>query len=107
MKQVIAIIVLLMCGTLLSLSAQEVPKEVMLAFKKGDASLLDASFNDEVECFWLSTVGKKTTAQGALKALDQFFSQHQVSDFSVLHKGTRNEAFFAIATLQCEKENFE
>ncbi len=72
--------------------------EVVSAIKKGNASQLSKFFDNTIE---ITVADKKNTyskSQAEL-VLKDFFSNSEVKDFSIIHKGDNSGAQFIIGTL--------
>lgn len=78
--------------------AQDVPKEVIVAFGKGNPKELGTYLGHDLD---LVIQGKavKTGKKKALAEMDAFFSKHKIKGFAVRHKGQRGESSFIIGTL--------
>jgi len=75
----------------------EVPNELIRAFKEGRGDGVAAFFNDNVELI-LPKADNFYTKQQAKSILTDFFRRNPVKDFVVVHKGTKENATFLIAT---------
>lgn len=85
--------------------AQDVPAEVVVAFRKGNSQELDKYLGDKVDLI----IQNKSTHVDKLVAeetLSGFFSDNKVSDFNVNHQGRRDESGFIIGTLTTSNGNF-
>ncbi len=83
----------------------EIPSDVITAFKTGDAGKLSSYLNANVEL----VIGKTNdvfSKQQATGIINDFFKKNKVSDFSVLHNGNRESAGFVIGTLSTANGSF-
>lgn len=101
-------IVLLLTGLFICMSpilAQDMPAEVVEAFRKGNSQELDRFLGDKVDLIIQdkSAHADKLTAEATLS---DFFSGNKVSGFHVNHQGRRDESGFIIGTLTTSNGNF-
>ncbi len=92
----------------LALTAQEqvkIPAGISIAIKAGNAAELSKYINSTVELILLDKEDfyKKNVAETILK---DFFNEYHTKDFIIRHQGARNDAQYAIGTLETEKGNF-
>lgn len=88
-----------------SLLAQDVPDEIIGAFKKGNSQDLNRYLCDKVDVIIdnnSTTLDKAKTAE----KMAAFFGANKVSGFSVNHKGKRDESSFVIGTLTTSNGNY-
>lgn len=88
-----------------SLFAQDIPAEVLTAFKKGESEELNAYLGSKLELIIgdKPPVADKATAQ---KMLAAFFKENKVLQFNINHRGQRNESSFIVGTLQTANATF-
>lgn len=99
---------LVLVGLFLSLSvacAQQEFSDLVDAFKKSDARLLEKKMDDQVDLILLNH-SVKSNRRKAVAMLDDFFAQNKVSDFEVIHEGKRRESGFFIGKLSTEQGAF-
>lgn len=99
---------LLMIGVILSVTvalAQDVPAEVITAFKRGSSVELGKYLGDNVELLILNRTSNdnKATAEATMHT---FFAQNEVSAFNVNHQGKKGESSFVIGTLNTSTGNY-
>ncbi len=83
------------CGQNLYAQQNEVPSELVKAFKTANADAVSKYFNNNVDMTVPSAENLYTKAQ-AKGILVDFFRRNQVKDFIVVHKGTKENAAFLI-----------
>ncbi len=103
---VIPVIILSLCSV--SLSAQDqanIPGEISIAFKAGNAAELSKYMNSTIELLLLDKEDfyKKNVAETILK---DFFAEYKAKDFTIRHQGAKNDAQYAIGNLKTEKGDF-
>ena len=81
-----------------ALMAQNVPVEIVTAFKKGNSVGLKPFLGERVELI-IQNKTNSYTAQVAENSLNGFFSNNKVNDFTVNHQGNRDDSSFVIGTL--------
>lgn len=102
------IAVLLISFSCLSSTAQDqanIPGEISIAFKAGNAAELSKYMNSTIELLLLDKEDfyKKNVAEAILK---DFFTEYQTKDFTIRHQGAKNDAQYAIGNLKTEKGDF-
>lgn len=82
-----------------------IPGEISIAFKAGNAAELSKYMNSTIELLLLDKEDfyKKNVAESILK---DFFTEHQTKDFTIRHQGAKNDAQYAIGNLKTEKGDF-
>ncbi len=90
------------------MSAQDqanIPGEISLAFKAGNAAELSKYMNSTIELLLLDKEDfyKKNVAETILK---DFFAEYRAKDFTIRHQGAKNDAQYAIGNLKTEKGDF-
>jgi len=108
MKSLYIIPVLLISFSSLVATAQDqanIPGEISIAFKAGNAAELSKYMNSTIELLLLDKEDfyKKNVAESILK---DFFTEHQTKDFTIRHQGAKNDAQYAIGNLKTEKGDF-
>ncbi len=83
------------CGQSIYAQQNEVPAELVNAFKAADANAVSMYFNDNVDMTVPRAEDLYTKAQ-AKGILADFFRRNPVRDFVVVHKGTKENAAFLI-----------
>lgn len=100
--------VLLLTGLLFcmsSLFAQDVPTEVISAFKKGNSQELGRNLGNKVNLI-IQDKSTNSDKQVAEEVMADFFSANKVSGFNVNHQGKRDESGFIIGTLTTANGNY-
>lgn len=85
--------------------AQEVPAEVVMAFKKGSSTELSVYLGDKVDMI-IQNDSKNVSKTVAEKMMEAFFTQNKVNGFTVNHKGKRNDSGFFVGTLETNNGNY-
>lgn len=97
------IIPILLIGTLFLrggtlMNDEEVPRDIVIAFKVGTAKELARFFNDNLEL----AVGEKEDVYSKSQAeriMDNFFINHPPKSFEFIHQGGKESARYAIGKL--------
>lgn len=92
---------------LLSVAAhsENIPPELITAFKTGDATKLAMFFSNSVELtlFDKEEIYSKTQAEMIMR---DFFAQHIPTQFKILHQGGKDNSKYAIGNLICGATSF-
>ena len=86
-------------STFAMVAQEELPKEMVNAFKKGEAESLKPYLADKVQFIVERKVSEPLIQKEAVVYLKEFFEQNRPSDFSILHKSIRENTGFFIAKL--------
>jgi hypothetical protein len=78
--------------------SQEIPRDIAIAFKVGNADELSRYFNNTIELVILDKEDVYSKVQ-AKQIIDQFFSDHTPKSFEFVHQGGKEESQFAIGKL--------
>lgn len=81
----------------LAAQTNEVPNELIRGFKEGKGDVVAAFLNNNVELI-IPKTDNFFTRQQAKSILTDFFRRNPVKDFVVVHKGTKENATFLMAT---------
>ena len=103
----ITFLLLLLTGLLSSpfyVKAQ-IPDEIILSLKSGNAKVLSNYFNQNVELVVLDNDNVYSKAQ-AQQIVSNFFSSFTPENFTILHKGGKEGAKYVIGTLKTKNGNF-
>lgn len=76
----------------------QVPDEVILSLKTGNASTLSSYFNDNIELVVLDKDDVYSKDQ-AKQIVSSFFSSHSAQRFTIIHQGGKEGARYAIGNL--------
>ncbi|MCW0482633.1 DUF4783 domain-containing protein [Gaoshiqia sediminis] len=83
----------------------QIPDEVVLSLKTGNASTLSSYFNQNIEMVVLDQDDVYSKAQ-AQQIVTNFFSQHKAQGFSIIHQGGKEGAKYAIGNLSTNQGTF-
>jgi len=85
--------------------ADEIPRDIAIAFKVGTAKELARFFNDNLE---LSITGKEDiySKSQAERIVDDFFTKYPPKSFEFIHEGGKTDAQYAIGKLVTFNGNF-
>lgn len=77
---------------------QDIPRDIAIAFKVGNAEELANYFNNTIELVILDKEDVYSKVQ-AQQILDDFFTDHFPKSFEIIHQGGKEESKFAIGKL--------
>jgi len=77
---------------------QEIPRDISIAFKVGNAEELARFFNNTIELVILDKEDVYSKLQ-AQQIIDNFFTDHFPKSFEIIHQGGKEESKFAIGKL--------
>jgi ABC-type hemin transport system substrate-binding protein len=83
----------------------QIPDDVILSLKSGNAKVLAGYFNQNIELVILDDDNVYSKAQ-AEQIVGNFFSRHQPERFSVLHQRGKEGAQYVIGNLSTRQETF-
>lgn len=83
----------------------EISNEIIDALNSGDSSTLSSFFNDNVELV-VDNKNDIFSKQQASSIISDFFRKNATSGFSLIHKGEKEAACFAIGTLKTSNGSF-
>ncbi|HPG74004.1 MAG TPA: DUF4783 domain-containing protein [Bacteroidales bacterium] len=83
----------------------DIPVKIFQAMKLGNVDELSKYFNTSIELVVLDKEDVYSKQQ-AVQILKTFFSKYKVKNFTLLHQGGKEEAQYAIGTLETEQGNF-
>jgi hypothetical protein len=83
----------------------QIPDEIILSLKSGNARALSEYFNQNVELVVPESDNVYSKAQAQL-IVNNFFSSHSPQSFSVIHQGGKEGAQYVIGTLGTQKGTF-
>ncbi len=81
----------------ISAQKNDIPNEIISAFKEANANIIASYLNENVELI-TPQADNFFSRQHAKSILADFFRKNPVQDFNVIHKGTKDNASFVIAT---------
>jgi hypothetical protein len=105
LKKLLPVLILLLSVTMADAQTGPLPAEVIKAVKKGDAMAINPYLNSKVELLLPGESGVYSQEQAHF-VLKNFFENHKVTSFEVLHHGTRQNATFAIGEYNCSNEQY-
>lgn len=79
-------------------STAQIPDELILSLKTGNAARLSEYFNQNIELFILDKDDVYSRAQ-AQQIVSNFFSQNKASSFSIIHQSGKEGTKYAIGKL--------
>jgi hypothetical protein len=92
-------IFLLHALSLLTVSGQTVPQELVDAIKAGNASKMSEHFHQSLEMTILDKDYDASKVQ-ASRIMESFFKNHAPTDFTISFEGTKDQSRYAIGTLK-------
>jgi hypothetical protein len=105
-KTVLAHLMLLLFLTgAVSLASAQIPDDIILGLKTGNAKMLGSYFNQNVELVILENDNVYSKAQ-AEQIVTSFFARYQPERFSVIHQGGKEGAQYVIGTLVTKQGSF-
>lgn len=81
------------------------PDGVIMAVKNSDAEKLSVTFNEQIEII-LPHKTAVYSRQQAEMVLKDFFEQHRVTEFQLIHQGKKDKASYAIANYYASNGQF-
>ncbi len=75
------------------------------AMTRGDANAVSAFFNENVELV-VGSVNDVFSNKQASSILADFFRRNRVASFQVIHRGSKDNSAFAIATMRAGNNNY-
>lgn len=104
MKTLISVI-FMFCSLQIANAQHEVSADILKAISDGNATVLSAYFNNNVELA-VGSVNDVFSKQQAAGIMQDFFKNNKVSSLQVLHKGTKESAAFSISTMKTATNTF-
>lgn len=83
----------------------QIPDDVILSLKSGNAAKLANHFSDNVELVVLDNENVYSKAH-AQQVISDFFQKYPPQNFSIIHQGGKDGSNYAIGNLQVENEKF-
>jgi|SRR6056297_441150 len=83
----------------------QIPEEIILCFKSGNAKELSGYFNQNVELVIPQSDNVYSRAQAQL-IVSEFFSHYPPNNFAIIHQGGKEGAHYVIGNLMTEKGAF-
>jgi hypothetical protein len=86
-------------------ASDQIPDEIILSLRTGNAKVLSGYFNDNVELVVLDNDNVYSKAQ-AKQIVSNFFSNFTPESFSVIHQGGKEGSKYVIGNLKTNNGNF-
>lgn len=83
----------------------QIPDEIPISLKTGDAGKLARFFNQNIELVVLESENVYSKAH-AEQVISNFFKNNPPSKFTILHQGGKGDSSYAIGTLTTRNQNF-
>ncbi|RKD92716.1 DUF4783 domain-containing protein [Mangrovibacterium diazotrophicum] len=83
----------------------QIPDELVLSLKTGNASTLSSYFNQNIELFVVDQDDVYSRAQ-AQQIVSNFFNQNKATGFSIIHQSGKEDTKYAIGKLTTNKGVF-
>ncbi|WP_430817741.1 DUF4783 domain-containing protein [Carboxylicivirga sp. RSCT41] len=102
------LLVLLLAFILFQVDAQKtaaLPDGTIMLVKKADAEKLSQSFNDRIEIILPDKTAIYSRKQAEM-VIKNFFNQHSVTEFQLIHQGKKDNASYAIANYHASDGRF-
>ena len=99
------IMLLLFALTVVSQIVNQIPDEIVLSLKSGNAKVLATYFNQNIELVILENDNVYSKAQ-AEQIVNNFFSRYIPERFNVIHQGGKEGAHYVIGNLITKQETF-
>ena len=99
------IMLLLFAFTVVSQIVNQIPDEIVLSLKSGNAKVLATFFNQNIELVILENDNVYSKAQ-AEQIVNNFFSRYVPERFNVIHQGGKEGAHYVIGNLITKQETF-
>ena len=87
------------------LMAQNIPEEVASAFRKANPDALSRCTGSQVELL-VESYTTQTGREAMTREMARFFADHPVKDFTLKHRGKREESGFLVGILTTSKGTF-
>lgn len=100
-----AVLLALVMMTILEPAKAQVPDEIILSLKSGNAKVLSEYFNQNVELVVLDNDNVYSKAQ-AEQIVSNFFNNHEPEGFGVIHNGGKEGAKYVIGNMVTKSGNF-
>jgi Domain of unknown function (DUF4783) len=88
-----------------SVAQEEIPVEIIESLKSGNAKILSAYFNQNVELQILEEVNSYSRAQ-AQQIINKFFSDYQPQEFTIIQQSPQGGPRYIIGSLKTKKRTF-
>ena len=88
-----------------SMAMAQIPDDIIVSLKSGNAAKLADHFSDNVELVVLDNENVYSKAH-AQQVLSDFFKKYPPKNFTIIHQGGKDGSNYAIGNLQVESEKF-
>ncbi|MCU4158243.1 DUF4783 domain-containing protein [Carboxylicivirga sp. A043] len=108
MNQFRYLLTLLLAFVLIEVNAQQtaaLPEGTIMMVKQANAEKLSQSFNEQIEIILPSKTAVYSRKQAEMVIKD-FFNQHSVTEFQLIHQGKKDNASYAIANYHTSNGRF-
>jgi len=105
MKKIFSISVFFILISNHCIFSQNVPEEILTAFKKGNSTLLSQYFNSSIE-LTIENNDNFYSKNQAEQILKDFFNKNSIISFNITHQGEKNDAIFFIGSLNTNKGTY-
>lgn len=95
-RKITLVILAFVFSTMLGMA--QIPDDLVLSFKTGNAVTLSSYFNQNIELFVLDQDDVYSKAQ-AQQIVANFFNQNKPTGFSIIHQSGKEDSKFAIGKL--------
>lgn len=99
------VVVLLFIAGTAGLATAQIPDDIILGLKTGNAKMLGSFFNQNVELVILENDNVYSKAQ-AEQIVTSFFARYQPERFNVIHQGGKEGAQYVIGNLVTKQGSF-
>ncbi|MCG8578700.1 MAG: DUF4783 domain-containing protein [Bacteroidales bacterium] len=102
------LLVLILAFILFQVDAQKMaalPDGTIMSVKKADAEKLSQSFNEQIEIILPEKTAIYSRKQAEM-VIKNFFNQHSVTEFQLIHQGKKDNASYAIANYHASNGRF-
>lgn len=107
MSKKISYIVFLFMGlsVITTVSMAQIPDEIILSLRNGNASKLASHFSQNIELVVLDNENVYSKAH-AQQVISNFFKKYPPQSFTVIHQGGKDGSSYAIGNLQVNNDKF-
>lgn len=88
-----------------STAMSQIPDEIVLGLKTGNAATLAKHFSQNVELVVLDSENVYSKAH-AQQVMSDFFKKYPPTNFTIIHQGGKDDSSYAIGNLQVENNRF-
>lgn len=88
-----------------TISTAQIPDEIILSLKNGNAVKLASHFSQNIELVVLDNENVYSKAH-AQKVISDFFKKYPPQNFTIIHQGGKDDSSYAIGNLQVKDDKF-